>query len=284
MKDMFLKEGLLIYPLLVSAIIHAGVFLPGVLHSNAEIVTKKETPYLTLNIVSSTTGKTLGNRQYPQTIGNRSMIMPEEKSEFKNKEKIEKKIYKKTDKSIAPAKPVTQKKTPAQSYLISDTTKEKQTTVQTESINLDPLEKPATELHLKKPETGRTSKRVTVAAKSEDISQGAGVSSSKGNASKNNGHHSKNARFIPAIVRGLSKPEYPRYSRINGEEGTVVLAVEILSGGKPGEIKIVSSSGYRRLDRASVKALEKATFIPGKVDGKEITSKKRIAFRFDLRD
>jgi len=226
MKDMFLKKGALIYPLFVSSIIHAGVFLPGVFHSNAEVVTKKETPCLTLNIVSSAAGQSYVKRQDPHTIGSQSMIMPKGKSEFKNTKKIKVKIYKKIEKNIAPAKPVTQKKTPTQPYRSSDANKEKQTTLQAESINLDSLEELAEKVDSEKPEAEGTSKRVNVATKNENLSEGAGVSSTKGNSSKNKNNHNKNDGFIPAIVRGLSKPEYPRYSRIHGEEGTVVLTVE----------------------------------------------------------
>lgn len=86
----------------------------------------------------------------------------------------------------------------------------------------------------------------------------------------------------PVVVTGLSKPKYPRYSRINGEEGTVVFIVEVRADGRHGKIKVETSSGYRRLDCAAVKALEKADFMPAKVGGKAVASIKRIAFRFDL--
>jgi TonB family protein len=89
---------------------------------------------------------------------------------------------------------------------------------------------------------------------------------------------------VPASAVGLSKPAYPRFSRIYGEEGTVVLSVEVLADGNPGKIEIVSSSGYRRLDRAAVKAVGKARFIAAKIDGKAVDSMQRIAFRFNLDD
>ena len=89
---------------------------------------------------------------------------------------------------------------------------------------------------------------------------------------------------IPAAAVGLSKPEYPRFSRIHGEEGTVVLSVKILADGKSGKIEIVSSSGFRRLDKAAVKAMGEARFIAARIDGRNIDSTKRIAFRFDLDD
>ena len=87
---------------------------------------------------------------------------------------------------------------------------------------------------------------------------------------------------VPASAVGLTKPVYPRFSRIHGEEGTVVLSVEVLADGNPGKIEIVSSSGYRRLDRAALKAIDLARFIAASIDGKAVDSTQRIAFRFDL--
>jgi TonB family protein len=80
----------------------------------------------------------------------------------------------------------------------------------------------------------------------------------------------------PARITGLSKPAYPRYCRIHGEEGSTILSVEIHADGNLGNIEIVRSSGYRRL--------EKAGFIPAFKDGRAVTSKKHIAFRFSLKD
>ncbi|HOO38172.1 MAG TPA: energy transducer TonB [Deltaproteobacteria bacterium] len=89
---------------------------------------------------------------------------------------------------------------------------------------------------------------------------------------------------IPASIVGLVKPVYPRFSRIHGEEGTVVLLVEVLADGSPGKIEIVSSSGYRRLDKAAIKAVGSARFIAGRINGREVDSTQRIAFRFNLHD
>jgi TonB family protein len=104
------------------------------------------------------------------------------------------------------------------------------------------------------------------------------------NSKNNDGDRKEKGVTSPVVVTGLSKPEYPRYSRINGEEGTVVLIVEVRANGRPGKIEVVTPSGYRRLDCAAVKALEKAAFIPASICGKAVASTKRIAFRFDLEE
>jgi protein TonB len=98
------------------------------------------------------------------------------------------------------------------------------------------------------------------------------------------GDVSEQGERLPASVVGLVKPAYPRFSRIRGEEGTVVLLVEVLAEGRPGKIEIASSSGYRRLDRAALEAVGRARFIAAKINGRAVDSAQRIAFRFDLHD
>ncbi len=80
-------------------------------------------------------------------------------------------------------------------------------------------------------------------------------------------------------MQGLERPEYPRYSRERGEEGRVVLVVQVFSSGVPGEIKVLNSSGHKRLDRAAVKAVKGSFF-----NAAQSTSYVKIAFRFRLED
>jgi len=104
------------------------------------------------------------------------------------------------------------------------------------------------------------------------------------NSNSSNGDLREQGVTAPVVLADLSKPEYPRFSRIRGEEGTVVLSVEVLPHGQSGKIEVVTSSGYRRLDRAAVDAVEKAAFTPAKVGGHPVQATKRITFRFDLDD
>ncbi len=79
-------------------------------------------------------------------------------------------------------------------------------------------------------------------------------------------------------------PEYPRLSRVRGEEGTVVLEVEVRPDGTPAAIRVVRSSGYRRLDRAAVEGMRKARFSPATRGGRPTGDTIRVAITFDLRD
>jgi len=88
----------------------------------------------------------------------------------------------------------------------------------------------------------------------------------------------------PAAVAEMAEPAYPRLSRIHGEEGIVLLEAEITFDGKPARVRILRSSGYRRLDDAAVAALKRATFFPARPPGGPVASTKRVSIRFELRE
>lgn len=62
-------------------------------------------------------------------------------------------------------------------------------------------------------------------------------------------------------------PAYPRQSKRLGEQGTVLLLVEIDVDGSASQVKIQQSSGHPRLDRAALEAVAKWRFIAGKKAG-----------------
>ncbi len=95
---------------------------------------------------------------------------------------------------------------------------------------------------------------------------------------------SGNGKTSAAIITLPSKPKYPRYSRLHKEEGTTVLSVEILPDGKLGNVEVVQSSGYRRLDRAALMGMQTAELVAAVKDGRKVASVKRISIKFDLED
>jgi protein TonB len=80
------------------------------------------------------------------------------------------------------------------------------------------------------------------------------------------------------------QPIYPRISRRRGESGTVTLAIEVLANGRAGQISMIQSSGYRRLDEAAVEAAEQTGFIPAKQFGRAVDSSLELSFTFELTD
>jgi len=79
-------------------------------------------------------------------------------------------------------------------------------------------------------------------------------------------------------------PIYPRMSRRRGEEGIVVLSVDVNASGQGSNIQIVQSSGHARLDKAAIKALEKADFTPAIRFGQPHASTLMQSFNFRLTD
>jgi protein TonB len=78
------------------------------------------------------------------------------------------------------------------------------------------------------------------------------------------------------------KPRYPRTARRRGQQGTVVLLVEVRANGRAGEIEIEKSSGYELLDNAAVKAIRRWRFVPAEKAGIPVGTKVKIPVEFNL--
>ena len=87
-----------------------------------------------------------------------------------------------------------------------------------------------------------------------------------------------------AMVKNVFKPSYPSSCKRLGHEGATVLKVTILSKGKCDSIEIIKSAGCESLDKAAIKALKKAKYIPAKRLGIPFTTTKKLAFNFKLED
>ncbi len=87
---------------------------------------------------------------------------------------------------------------------------------------------------------------------------------------------------IGVEVLDLPHPRYPIVSRRLGEEGTVLIQVEVLANGKVGRVHVLSDSGYPRLARAAIAAVRNAHFRPAMHRGAPTTDSVRIPFRFVL--
>lgn len=59
-------------------------------------------------------------------------------------------------------------------------------------------------------------------------------------------------------------PQYPTLSRRFGEEGRVLLDVYILPDGTVGDMRLNTSSGFKRLDEAALTAVRRWRFVPAR--------------------
>ena len=87
-----------------------------------------------------------------------------------------------------------------------------------------------------------------------------------------------------AVARTAIRPKYPRISQRRNEEGDVTLHVDVLASGKPGAVRVVESSGHKRLDEAALEAVQKATFEPARKFGQAVGSETEITITFKLTD
>jgi protein TonB len=78
------------------------------------------------------------------------------------------------------------------------------------------------------------------------------------------------------------KPAYPKIAKRHGYEGLVVLNVFVMEGGNVGKIEIRKSSGYEVLDNSALDAVREWIFIPGKKNGRAVSSWVVVPIRFDL--
>jgi len=78
------------------------------------------------------------------------------------------------------------------------------------------------------------------------------------------------------------KPAYPTMARRRGYEGMVLLRVFVLEDGKVGKIELAEPSGYSVLDESALNAVKDWVFIPGRQDGKEISSWVEVPIKFEL--
>lgn len=80
------------------------------------------------------------------------------------------------------------------------------------------------------------------------------------------------------------KPKYPRAARRRGQEGTVVLLIEVLASGRVGEVAIEESSGHELLDGAAMKAVRRWRFTPAKKGSVPVRASVKVPVEFNLKD
>lgn len=90
-------------------------------------------------------------------------------------------------------------------------------------------------------------------------------------------------RFDAAYLNNPA-PAYPAVSRRLGEEGRVLLAVQVDADGAPRQVRIARSSGYPRLDAAALAAVEKWRFVPARQGEHSVAASVNVPMHFRLDD
>lgn len=101
-------------------------------------------------------------------------------------------------------------------------------------------------------------------------SQDTTAASAAATAAKASGKTGEPSLVEPAADADYLKnppPGYPRISRRNGEQGTVIVRVFISTQGTPDKAEVRTSSGFTRLDQAALEAVQRWRFVPGRRNG-----------------
>lgn len=77
-------------------------------------------------------------------------------------------------------------------------------------------------------------------------------------------------------------PRYPPSARRLGEEGTVMLRVELDEQGKVSMARVATSSGFARLDEAALAAVKTWRCTPAQRNGQAVSATARQPFKFVL--
>ena len=77
-------------------------------------------------------------------------------------------------------------------------------------------------------------------------------------------------------------PPYPPESRLNGEQGQVLLQVQADEQGRPINVKLKKSSGFVRLDDAAMKAVRQWQFKPLPPQQKDAVVWREVPINFML--
>src|SRR5690606_14760964 len=70
------------------------------------------------------------------------------------------------------------------------------------------------------------------------------------------------APLVNATAHYNAPPLYPQLSRKLREQGTVVLQLTVLASGKVADVTVAQSSGYARLDKAALLAVQHWRYQP----------------------
>lgn len=149
-----------------------------------------------------------------------------------------------------------------------------------------PTEEPAEAL-VTTSELAMTEAQPVAAAAAAPASPGGSPDSTGSSAigSTSSGGSTKGGGIAAPGILSKADPVYPSSARKAGQEGTVLLRIEILTNGRTGAISIARSTGYAALDEAAIEAVANWQFIPAKdlATGRAVPCTTTLPVSFRLR-
>ncbi len=112
----------------------------------------------------------------------------------------------------------------------------------------------------------------------------------KGDSSSKNPGQSETTLFAKASSETMGKtgkyqnrpPQYPLVAERNGWEGTVMLKAFVETEGRASQVLVDRSSGFKVLDQAALKAVQRWKFEPGRIGSGVVSSWVKIPIRFRI--
>lgn len=144
-----------------------------------------------------------------------------------------------------------------------------------------PLTQSADTSHIAPPEPAHASETQSEPSSAASVPAAAEPAASAPPATSVPAAPARTAVSIADHAAGNRRPPYPRLSRDNGEQGTVVLNVLVKADGTAGEVEIKTSSGYPLLDNSARTTVKTWRFKAATVNGKPIDEwyEQRIPFK-----
>jgi len=94
-----------------------------------------------------------------------------------------------------------------------------------------------------------------------------------------------NLPSTPGVVDlNACKPDYPRASRLNEEQGNVKVRIEVDAAGQFVKATVIESSGFKGLDRATTNGFARCKFHPAYKDGQPIASSYDVVYAWKLEE
>jgi len=100
---------------------------------------------------------------------------------------------------------------------------------------------------------------------------GSGTGNSRGREGEAGAYFAGMPGITPPVYERTPQPSYPAASRSRGEQGEVLLRVEVMENGRVGQAEVEKSSGHARLDESALAAIRNWRFKPAR-KGREIVA------------
>lgn len=158
----------------------------------------------------------------------------------------------------------------------------RQTPVPAESV---PTEEPAEALVTTSELTMTEAQPVAAAAAPASPGGSPDSTGSSAIGGTSSGGSTKGGGIAAPGILSKADPVYPSAARKAGQEGTVLLRIEILTNGRTGAISVARSTGYAALDEAAIEAVANWQFIPAKdlATGRAVPCTTTLPVSFRLR-